>query len=64
MLQKIVDIVLAEQKQNPNKEFLKIFYLRYVKEKKQREIAEELNLSQSEISKRLIEISQIVKSHF
>ena len=64
LLQKIVDIVLAEQKQNPNKEFLKIFYLRYVKEKKQREIAEELNLSQSEISKRLIEISQIVKSHF
>ena len=64
LLQKIVDIVLAEQKQNPNKEFLKIFYLRYVKEKRQREIAEELNLSQSEISKRLIEISQIVKSHF
>ena len=64
LLQKIVDIVLAEQKQNPKKEFLKIFYLRYVKEKKQREIAEELNLSQSEISKRLIEISQIVKSHF
>ena len=64
LLQKIVDIVLAEQKQNPNKEFLKIFYLRYVKEEKQREIAEELNLSQSEISKRLIEISQIVKSHF
>ena len=46
------------------KEFVKIFYLRDVKEKKQREIAEELNLSQSEISKRLIEISQIVKSHF
>ena len=64
LLQKIVDIVLSEQKQNPSKEFLKIFYLRYVKEKKQREIAEVLNLSQSEVSKRLVEISQIVKSHF
>ena len=32
-----------------------------VKELKQREIAEEINISQAEISKRLFEISQIVK---
>ena len=64
LLQKIVDIVLVAQKNDPSKEFFKIFYLRYVKEMKQKEIAEEVNLSQSEVSKRLIEISQIVKTHF
>lgn len=64
LLQKIVDIVLVAQKNDPTKEFLKIFYLRYVRELKQKEIAEEINISQSEVSKRLIEISQIVKSHF
>lgn len=64
LLQKIVDIVLVAQKNNPEKEYLRIFYLRYIKEKKQKEIAQEVNLSQSEISKRLLEIVQIVKSHF
>ncbi len=62
--EKIVDIVLVAQKNQPEKEYLKIFYLRYVKELKQKEIAEEVNLSQSEVSKRLIEIAQIVKTHF
>lgn len=64
LLQKIVDIVLVAQKNNPQKEYLKIFYLRYVKELKQKEIALEVNLSQAEISKRLVEILKIVKSHF
>ena len=64
ILQKIVDIVLVAQKNNPSKEYLKIFYLRYIKEHKQKDIAEEINISQSEVSKRLVEIAQIVKSHF
>ncbi|MBS4759728.1 MAG: sigma-70 family RNA polymerase sigma factor [Clostridium sp.] len=64
LLQKVVDIVLVAQKNNPSKEYLKIFYLRYVKELKQKEIAAEINISQSEVSKRLIEISEIVKTHF
>ncbi len=64
LLQKIVDIVLVAQKNHPTKEFLKIFYLRYVKEMKQREISQFMNISQSEVSKRLVEISQIVKTHF
>lgn len=64
LLQKVVDIVLVAQKENPTKEFLKIFYLRYVKELTQKAIAEEINISQSEVSKRLIDISQIVKKHF
>ncbi len=64
LLQKVVDIVLVAHKNNPNKEYLRIFFLRYVKEKKQREIAEITQLSQSEVSKRLLEIAEIVKSHF
>lgn len=64
LLQKVVDIVLVTQKENPTKEFLKIFYLRYVKELTQKAIAAEINISQSEVSKRLIELSQIVKTHF
>ncbi len=64
LLQKIVDIVLIAQKENPSKEFLKIFYLRYIKELKQKDIAKEVNISQAEVSKRLIEILKIVKSHF
>lgn len=64
LLQKVVDIVLIAHRNNPNKEYLRIFFLRYVKEKKQREISEITNLSQSEISKRLLEIAEIVKSHF
>ena len=64
ILQKIVDIVLVAQKNEPSKEYLKIFYLRYVKELKQKEIAEEINISQAEVSKRLVEIARIVKSHF
>lgn len=64
LLQKIVDIVLVAQKNNPQKEYLKIFFLRYVKELKQKEIAHEVNLSQAEVSKRLVEILRIVKSHF
>lgn len=64
LLQKVVDIVLVAQKNQPEKEFLKIFYLRYVREMKQKQIAQETNLSQSEVSKRLLDIAEIVKNHF
>lgn len=64
LLQKIVDIVLVAHKNNPEQEFLKIFYMRYVQEMKQKEIAQEINISQSEVSKRLLEIVETVKQHF
>ena len=64
LLQKVVDIVLVAQKNQPEKEYLKIFYLRYVRDMKQKEIAKETNLSQSEVSKRLLDIAEIVKNHF
>ena len=37
---------------------------RYIKEYKQKEIAAEINISQAEVSKRLVELSQLVKTHF
>lgn len=64
LLQKVVDIVLVAQKNQPEKELLKIFYLRYIKEMKQKDIAKIVNISQSEVSKRLLDIADIVKVHF
>lgn len=62
LLQKVVDVILIAQKEDPTKDLLKIFYMRYVQDKKQKEIAETINISQSEVSKRLVEISQVVKN--
>jgi RNA polymerase sigma factor (sigma-70 family) len=64
LLQKIVDVVLVAQKNYPDKEYLKIFYMRYIREMKQKDIAGLVNLSQSEVSKRLLSIAEIVKKHF
>ena len=58
----VVDIIFKENALAPQKQYLDIFKLRFKYNKKQSEIAEELELSQSEVSKRLVEISKIVKS--
>ena len=46
-----------------DKQFLKIFQMRYIEGKKQSTIAEELNISQGEVSKRLINLAKRVLSH-
>lgn len=46
-----------------DKHFLKIFTMRYIDGKKQAEIAEELDISQGEVSKRLINLAKRVLSH-
>ena len=61
-LQKIADAVCVIHKELPSQCFYDIFYLRYVKGKKQSEIATELNLSQSEVSKRLMQLSKLISS--
>ena len=61
LLKNVVDIVFKQDVQEPEKKYLDIFKLRYKEGKKQSQIAEELGLSQSEISKRLVEISKFVK---
>ena len=59
-LQRIADAVTIINREVPNQNFLDIFYLRYIKNMKQREMAEYLNLSQSEISKRLLQLSKLI----
>ncbi len=63
LLQRIADVVCVIHKEEPQKCFLDIFYLRYVKNHVQSDISKELNLSQSEVSKRLLELSKLIKSH-
>ena len=61
-LQRIVDAVCVIHKERPAEYYLNIFYLRYVKNLKQREIAEKLELSQSEVSKRLMQLSKLISN--
>lgn len=63
LLQRIADVVCIIHKEQPQNNYLDIFYLRYIKAYKQSEIAAELNLSQSEVSKRLLELSKLIKSY-
>ena len=56
-LQRIADAVCVI-----HKNFLDIFYLRYVKGLKQNEISKSLNISQSEISKRLMQLSKLISN--
>ena len=61
-LQRIADSVCVIHKELPSLCFLEIFHLRYIKGYKQAEIAKELNLSQSEISKRLMQLSKLISN--
>lgn len=63
LLQRIADVVCTLHKESPSKCYLDIFFLRYIKNYKQSRISSELNLSQSEISKRLLELSKLIKSY-
>lgn len=61
-LQRIADAVCIIHKEVPSRQFLDIFSLRYIKGLKQSEIAKNLNLSQSEISKRLMQLSKLISN--
>lgn len=61
LLQRIADAVCVVHGDNPGKCYLDIYEARYIKGLKQREIAAELNISQAEVSKRLIELSKLIK---
>lgn len=64
ILQKIVDTVYEIDESAPDKNYLQLYDLRYEKGMTQKEIAEELNLSQSEVSKRLFKLMEKVKQAF
>ena len=64
LLQKLYDAVLLAHNSNPLKQYMQLYNLRYIQSLKQKQIAQELNLSQSEVSKRLLELMEEVKSAF
>lgn len=61
ILQRVYDAVMFAHSTNIAKQFMDLYDLRYVQGKKQSEIAKILNLSQSEVSKRLFELMEQVK---
>lgn len=64
ILQIIVDSVFEVDKQEPTKQYAKLYDLRYEKGMTQKEIAEELSISQSEVSKRIFKLMEKVKQTF
>lgn len=64
ILQKIVDTVYEIDQSAPEKDYLRLYNLRYENGLTQNEIARELNLSQSEVSKRLFKLMNKVKQAF
>lgn len=64
ILQKVIDSVYSIHNAEPDKQYLKIYKLRYDEGMTQKEIAQELNLSQAEISKRLFKLMEKVKKAF
>lgn len=61
LLQSVYDSVVIAHSQNVAKQYLQLYELRYVEGKKQAEIAREMNISQSQVSKRLFELMEAVK---
>ena len=61
ILQRVYDSVMLAHSTNIAKQYMDLYEMRYVQGKKQSEIARELNLSQSEVSKRLFELMEQVK---
>ena len=64
ILRIIVDSGFEGDKQEPEKQYAKLYDLRYEKGMTQKEIAEELSISQSEVSKRLFKLMEKVKQTF
>lgn len=61
IIENILRLVKQIDEENSDEMFLKLFYSRYFMQMKQKEIAQELNLSQAEVSKRLLQLSQLIK---
>lgn len=63
-LDKVADAILKINEEEPEKQYLQIYKLRYDSGMTQNEISEQLGLSQSEISKRLFKLMEKVKQSF
>lgn len=62
ILEFVADTIRKIDEEEPDKDYLHIYTLRYDKGMTQKEISEELGLSQSEISKRLYKLMNKVKN--
>ena len=61
LLQSVYDSMIIAHTQHIEKQYLELYELRYIEEKKQSEIAEMMNISQSQVSKRLLELMTEIK---
>lgn len=64
VLQIVIDSIHQINNAEPEKQYLDLYKLRYQEGMTQSEIAHELNLSQSEVSKRLLKLMKMVKRAF
>lgn len=64
ILQKVIEYVYSIHNSDTSKKYLEIYLLRYEQGYTQKEIARELNLSQSEVSKRLFKLMDRIKMAF
>jgi RNA polymerase sigma factor (sigma-70 family) len=58
----VVDTIKQIHNEYPDKEYLDIYVMRYEQGMTQKEIAQELGISQSEVSKRLYKLMEKVRS--
>ncbi len=64
ILQHVINSLEKINNEDPDKKYLQIFKLRYDSGMTQKEIASEMNLSQSEVSKRLFKLMEKIKQAF
>ena len=63
-VKQVANLIYKIDEEDPNKQYLQIYKLRYDNGMTQKEISEELGLSQSEVSKRLFKLMKKVKESF
>ncbi len=64
LLTLVIDYLHKINREEPEKQYLEMFVLRYQEGMTQAEIAEELDLSQSEVSKRLFKLMEKIRTSF
>ncbi len=62
LTEKIIDIVKFAHKKDPDKQYCKIFHLKYVQKLKQSEIARQLGIAEDELCDRYLKLVRIVKN--
>lgn len=64
ILRQVIDNLYTINEEEPDKKYLQLYKLRYEEGMTQKEIAEQMQLSQSEISKRLFKLLEKIKKAF